>query len=64
VEAKSGDTFTDVWCTGLRAVSELKGLRRRIIVYPHGPVLQTKDGVDVIPFQNFANQLADNSLWF
>lgn len=63
VEAKSGNTFTDVWCRGLRAVSELKGLRRRIIVYPNGPVLQTKDGIDVMPYQNFADQLADNSLW-
>jgi len=63
VEAKSGNTFTDAWCRGLRAVSGLKGLRRRIIVYPHGPVLKTKDGIDVIPFQNFADQLADNTLW-
>lgn len=63
VEAKSGKTFTEAWCRGLRAVSGLKGLRRRIIVYPQGPVLQTKDGIDVIPFQNFADQLAENTLW-
>jgi len=61
--AKSGKTFTDAWCRGLRAVSGLKGLRRRIIVYPQGPVLQTKDGIDVIPFKNFADRLADNTLW-
>jgi predicted AAA+ superfamily ATPase len=46
-----------------RAGAELKGLGRRIIVYPNGPVLQTKDGIDVMPYQNFADQLADNSLW-
>ena len=63
VEAKSGKNFMDAWCRGLRAVSELKGLQRRIIVYPHGPALQTKDGIDVIPFQKFADKLADNSLW-
>ncbi len=63
VEAKSGNTFTDAWCKGLRAVAELKGLRRRIIVYPHGPILQTKDGIDVLPFQHFADQLADDDLW-
>jgi predicted AAA+ superfamily ATPase len=62
VEAKSGKTFTEGWCKGLRAVAPLDGLRRRIIVYPNGPVLQTKDGIEVFPFQHFADQLADNAL--
>ncbi|MFB3887514.1 MAG: ATP-binding protein [Thermodesulfobacteriota bacterium] len=62
VEAKSGQTFTDTWCKGLRAVAQLKGLRRRIIVYPRGPVLRTEDGIDVVPFQYFSDLLAGNSL--
>jgi len=62
VEAKSGNTCTEGWCKGLRAVEELKGLRRRILVYPRGPVLRTKDGIDVLPFEVFADQLASNSL--
>ncbi len=62
VEAKSGSTFTDTWCKGLRAVAQLKGLTRRIIVYPRGPVLRTKDGIDVFPFQHFSDLLAGNSL--
>jgi predicted AAA+ superfamily ATPase len=62
VEAKSGKTFTEGWCKGLRAVARLDGLRRRIIVYPRGPVLQTKDGIEVFPFQQFADQLAGNAL--
>jgi predicted AAA+ superfamily ATPase len=62
VEAKSGNTFTEAWCKGLRAVAPLQGLRRRIIVYPHGPVLQTTDGIEVMPFQHFADQLASNAL--
>lgn len=64
IEAKSGKIFSNTWCKGLRAVTELKGVRRRIIVYPHGPVLRTKDDIDVLPFQNFADQLAGNSLWY
>ena len=63
VEVKSGNTFTESWCKGLRAVAGLKGLRRRIVVYPQGPVLQTKDGIDVIPFTNFANLLSGGTLW-
>jgi predicted AAA+ superfamily ATPase len=62
VEAKSGKTFTEGWCKGLRAVAPLKGLRRRIIVYPNGPVLQTNDGIEVFPFQHFADQLAESAL--
>ena len=62
VEVKSGNTFAEGWCKGLRAIAQLAGLRRRIIVYPRGPVLRTKDGIEVIPFQHFADQLAGNSL--
>ena len=62
VEAKSGKIYSESWCKGLRAVAQLKGLRRRIIVYPRGPVLRTADGIDVLPFQVFADQLASNSL--
>lgn len=62
IEAKTGNTFTDTWCKGLRAVAQLKGLRRRIIVYPNGPVLRTKDEIDVFPFRYFAEQLAANRL--
>ncbi|MBN1105814.1 MAG: ATP-binding protein [Deltaproteobacteria bacterium] len=63
VEVKSGNTFTETWCKGLRAVAQLKGLRRRIVVYPRGPVLRTEDGIDVFPFQDFAEQLVSNSLF-
>jgi len=62
VEAKSGNTFADTWCKGLRAVAQRKGLYRRIIVYPRGPVLRTEDGIDVFPFQHFTDLLAGNSL--
>ena len=60
VEAKSGKNFSESWCKGLRAVASLKGLQRRIIVYPSGPILQTQDGIEVIPFLSFAEQLTRN----
>ena len=62
VEVKSGQNFNETWCKGLRSVAQLKGLRRRIIVYPHGPVLRTEDGIDVFPFQHFSDLLANNLL--
>jgi predicted AAA+ superfamily ATPase len=62
VEAKSGRAFANKWCKGLRAISGMKGLRRRIVVYPRGPALKTEDGIDVMSFNDFAAQLAENSL--
>lgn len=63
VEAKSGTTFAESWCKGLRAIAALKGLQRRIIVYPHGPVMKTRDNIDVLPFKHFADKVAAGDLW-
>ena len=62
LDAKSGSTFTDTWCKGLRAVENLKGLIRRNIVSRHGPVLKTKYGIDVFPLQHFSDLLAGSRL--
>jgi predicted AAA+ superfamily ATPase len=58
VEAKSGNIFTDAWCKGLRAIESLKGVKRRIVVYQYGTALRTRDGIDVLPFKQFADELA------
>ena len=62
IEVKSGNTFTDAWCKGLRAIQPLKNLKRRIVVYPQGPAMRTKDGIDVLPFKQFADELAAGAL--
>lgn len=63
VEVKSGTTFSNTWCKGLRAIADLDGLCRRIIVYPEGPELRTEDDIEVLPFLVFSNLLADDDLW-
>ena len=63
IEVKSGGTFSRSWCTGLRALADLDGLCRRIIVYTDGPELRTEDGIEVLPFPTFSNLLADDDLW-
>lgn len=63
IEVKSGTTFSNTWCKGLRAVADLDGLCRRIIVYPEGPELLTEDGIEVLPFPVFFHLLADDDLW-
>jgi predicted AAA+ superfamily ATPase len=63
IEAKAGSRFTEGWCQGLRAASDLKGLARRLVVYPRGPVLKTPDGIDVLPFHEFASLLSAGAIW-
>ena len=63
VEAKSGNAFRDDWCKGLRAVAQLEGLKRRIVVYPEGPVMKTRDGIDAMPFRRFSEEMASDDLW-
>jgi predicted AAA+ superfamily ATPase len=63
IEAKSGGNLTENWCRGLRAAVELKGLERRLVVYPQGPVLRTQDGIEVLPFQEFSSLLASGEIW-
>lgn len=63
IAVKSGGQFTESWCRGLRAAADLKGLERRMIVYPHGPTLRTRDGIEVVPFQEFCSLLAAGGPW-
>ena len=63
VEVKSGVSSSKGWCKGLRAVADLKGLCRRIIVYPEGPELRTDDDIEILPFSHFSNLLATDALW-
>ncbi len=63
VEVKSGGTFAESWCKGLRALAALPGLRRRLVVYPEGPELRTADGIEILPFSRFSNLLAADALW-
>jgi len=63
VEVKSGQTFRDDWCKGLRAVAPLPGLQRRFIVYPQGPMLRTSDNIEVLPLDQFCRLLAEDALW-
>jgi len=63
IEVKSGRQFQERWCRGLRAIAPLDGLVKRLIVYPEGPALRTEDGIDVMPFQRFAELILDVTLW-
>lgn len=63
IEAKTVTGVSDEALRGLRAVDGLKGLVRRILVLPSGRRLLTRDGIDVLPVDQFLRGLDEGSLW-
>ena len=63
IDVKSVRMFTETWCKGLRALTGLEGLRRRMVVYPDGPELRTADNIEILPFSRFSDLLTANALW-
>jgi uncharacterized protein len=53
VEIKSGTTPHERWMKGLRAISTLKGISRKIIVYLGERRLMTEDGIEILPLRDF-----------
>jgi len=53
IEVKTQDRFQTSMTNGLRAIADLKGLKRRILVYRGDRVLRTEDGIEVWPFAKF-----------
>ncbi len=63
IEVKSGNTPIKSWFKGLKAISDLKGIIRKIIVYPYGENYKTLDGIEIISFENFTKLVAEKKLW-
>jgi predicted AAA+ superfamily ATPase len=57
IEAKSSEYLTKDDYKGLRAVTDLKGLKRRIIVYSGSTKRVTEDGIEVLPVNEFIARL-------
>ena len=58
IEAKSTESLDKDDFKGLRAIECLKGLRRRIIVYGGSTKRLTADGVEVLPVNDFLDELS------
>jgi predicted AAA+ superfamily ATPase len=63
IEAKSSGRFGGDHAKGLRAIAGLPHLVRRVVVYCGRERLRLEDGIDVVPFADFAAMLAEGSLW-
>lgn len=61
IEVKSSQRWQPEYARGLRAIGELKGLRRRIAVYLGAHVLAPEPGIEVLPLADFL-QLLESGL--
>ncbi|MXX76608.1 MAG: ATP-binding protein [Holophagales bacterium] len=63
IEVKSQASYHTSLLRGLRAVAELSGMTRRILLYGGRRSFRTEDGIDVWTFDRLHRALAEESLW-
>lgn len=63
IEVKAAERYHTSFVKGLRAVAELPGMTRRIVVYRGRRAFRTEDGIDVWPLDTLHQALQDDQLW-
>ena len=63
IEVKSQSRYHTGMLPGLRAIAELPGIARRVLVYSGERSFRTGDGIDVWSTNRLQQGLAENALW-
>jgi len=63
IEAKAKTALAPADFKGLRAIRDLPGLKRRILVHEGPRPQRTADGIDVLPVRAFVEALQARTLW-
>jgi predicted AAA+ superfamily ATPase len=63
IEIKAQSRFSHTLVCGLRAISELPNVVRRLLVYLGDRRLRTEDGIEVWPLHTFLGAIAAEKLW-
>jgi len=63
LEVKASRRVQSQHLAGLRAVADLPGLRRRVLVHRGDRPTRTEDGIDAWPVETFLEALESGSLW-
>ena len=58
IEVKSARRWKADFAKGLRAIADLPGVKRRLVVYLGGERLRPEKGIDVLPLATFLDELA------
>ena len=63
LEVKAGSRFNKSMLSGLKAIQNLEGLARRVLLYTGSRQLRTASGIEVWPVEAFLKSLAADRLW-
>lgn len=63
IEVKSATRYDTTLLKGLRAIQELPGLARSLLLYGGQRSFATSDGIEIWPIPRFSEALADGALW-
>lgn len=63
LEAKARPRVGTPELAGLRAIGDLPGLKRRVLVYLGSRAMRTEDGIELWPVARWLEAVADNRLW-
>lgn len=63
IEVKSSQRLPADALRGLRAIAELRGVGRRVVVYRGAEELKTEDGIEIWPVPRFLEALEKKTLW-
>jgi predicted AAA+ superfamily ATPase len=63
IEAKAARRIDPGFLAGLRAITDLQRLARRVVVYLGSLERITDDGIEIWPVEKLIERLADNTLW-
>ncbi len=62
IEVKSGTQVSSNELYGLKAIAELKNVKRRIVVYNGSIKRKIDDGIEILPFKNFIEELQKRNI--
>ena len=62
LEVKASENLSSRDFKGLKAIAELKGIRRRLVVYMGDRPFRTEDGIDALPIRGFLDELEAHAL--
>jgi predicted AAA+ superfamily ATPase len=62
IEVKAKETLTSRDFNGLKAIAELKGIGRRVVVFLGQRPFRTADGIEALPIAEFLRELAEKQI--
>jgi predicted AAA+ superfamily ATPase len=63
IEAKTTKRINREHLKGLKAITDLKGLKKKILIYPGDKIMRTGEQINIWPPAYFLKELKSGHLW-